>query len=321
MSAKKERVATMDIERIQEIVGNKWMFDLSRIRAEDYESLLCGLIRHAEEVDTMVISCDHYCLVSNLGTIDRLNAKRALEINDVEFLNSAYSKNKLVFQTMILALKHFLPRAKNLVRLEFRNLALNYLQVEALSKTLDKCTSLKHLIFYHVSLLDDGVAMILKEIRATPLVYLCLISCGLSDASASAIKGYLVANAGSMKRGQRGCKFACLQSLDLRENSFSYRLLLELGDVLSVIPLKVIDVRKNQMIDNEIAVNMKQTIRGVDVRVNNKKCKKFVPALPKADGEAPDEYTWDDISFVERRDSARRRKRRARNAARSRLWP
>lgn len=316
------KTVPMDSERMREIVGDKWIFDLSRIDAKDYESLLCGLIKHAEEVDSLVFSCDHYCLVTNIGTIDRWNAKKLQVVDDPELSNSAYTKNKIVFQTMILALKHFFPRAKNLVRLEFRNLALNYLQVEALSQIMDKCPTLKHLLFYHCSLLDDGIAMILKSIRAIPLVFLSLISCGLSDASASAIKAYLVANAGSMKRGQRGCKFLCLQSVDLRENIFSYRLLLELGDVLSLIPLKVIDVRKNQLIDSEIASNMKQTVRGLDVRVNNKKCKKFIPALPKADGEPPDDYAWDDITYVSRQSLSRERLRKRRSkSARSRLWP
>lgn len=268
----------MNMAELGSIVDEEWVFDISRIPANDFENVLCGLIKNAKEFSTLVFCTDYYYAMTGASPTDRLTQR---DIQDPVLLKSAFIKNKIAVPTLILALKHMLPRCENLLAIEFRNISLNSAYMQKLGTALEKARQLKHLIFNNVTIGDDGAETLFRTLKSLNLTYLCMNSCGLTDASSSNLKAFLIATARSYKRGSKGSKQNSLQALEIKDNGFSYRLLLELGDALAGIPLKVLDMRHNQLIDSEMASNMKRNIKGLDVRVNAKKCKPYVPALPK----------------------------------------
>lgn len=273
-----EHEVIMNMAELGSVVDEEWVFDISKIQANDFENVLCGLIKNAKEFSRLVFCTNYYYTTTGASPADRIAQK---DIQDLILLKSAFIKNKIAVPTLILALKHMLPRCENLLVLEFRNISLNSGYMQKLASAIEKARNLKHLLFNNVTIADDGAETLFKTVKSLNLTYLCLNSCGLTDASSSNLKAFLVATAKSYTRGSKGSKQNSLQALEIRDNGFSYRLLLELGDALARIPLKVLDMRNNQLIDSEMAGNMKRNIKGLDVRVNTRKCKPYIPPLPK----------------------------------------
>lgn len=286
-----EHEVIMSMDELASIVDEQWVFDISKISSRNFENVLCGLIKHAKEFTKLVFCMDHYHLISGVSSTSRLHPK---EIQNPVLAKSAFIKNKIALPTLILALKHMLPRCVNLLSLEFRNLSFNSAYMQKFITAIEKVRGLKHLIFNNVTIGDDGAEILFKTLKTHSITYLCLNSCGLTDASSSNLKAFLTANAKSYTRGASGSKQNTLQSLEIRDNGFSYRLLLELGDALARIPLRVLDMRHNQLIDNEMASNIKHNIKGLDVRVNDRKCKPCIPPLP-----TPVERTEDSLEQTE----------------------
>lgn len=250
-----------------------YVFDFSRIPNENGDQILATLVQMAKkDLKSLTLCLDFYYQIYEMNSsFKSVIIPGQTFANEPEMLaNSVYRKDKSALQAIIIALKYILSRSKNLEVLKLRNIPFSSNQILQISKTFEKCTSLRSLTFDNIPLFDDGFALISRAIRKVKLTQFKCQKCSLTDSSTSSIKMLLNCySTGNRKVKAKGLSNQSLQVLDLQYNSFSYRLLLDIGDVLSIIPLKILDIRFNQMIDPKIAKNMKTTIHGLDIRINS----------------------------------------------------
>ncbi|KAK8870390.1 hypothetical protein M9Y10_008272 [Tritrichomonas musculus] len=256
------------------------VFDFSRIPNKQSDKVLATLIRESKNgVRALTLCLDSYYEFYDLTSSFKPNFRtlQAVKHEPSSLANSAFRRDKTAIQSIVIALKYILSRAQCLEHLGFRNIPFDSRQLVEIGKSLEKSVSLKSLSFDNVQLYDDGFTIIAKSIRKLKMVRLECRNCNLTDSSSASIKmllNYYSVNSVGTRRSKKTSKVEftdnmSFQVLDLRYNSFSYRLLLEIGDVLSIVPLKVLDIRYNQLIDSKIASNMKSAIHGLDVRVNS----------------------------------------------------
>jgi hypothetical protein len=140
---------------------------------------------------------------------------------------------------------------------------------------LKSCASLNQIFFRAIELRDDGLHAMSASFNCEGLTALGFVGCGLTDASVGDIRAMIL----PLRDDQKTLKMFAghFQLLDLQENSFSYRLLLELGDLFSQTALRVLDLRNNQPIDKQIAINIKKAIPRLQVRINAQEYVHFVP--------------------------------------------
>ena len=156
---------------------------------------------------------------------------------------------------LMLALNRFCPRAISLQRLELRNLTLNLSHCQSLASALVNCQCLTELSFSNMPLHDDGGASIMMNLAQVPLTKLTLASCDLTDQCGSAVKALLG-------------RCSTLRRLDLKDNSFTSRILLDLEEVLGSSSLIVLNLRGNRMVDSQLAANINHVLRGLRVLVD-----------------------------------------------------
>lgn len=253
------------------------VFDFSRIPYKQGDRVLATLIHESRTGIRAITFClDSYYEFYEMTSSFKPNFRtlQAAKHEPPTLANSAFRKDKTAIQSIVIALKYILSRALNLEHLGFRNIPFDSQQLNIIGKSLEKCTSLRSLSFDNIPLYDDGFTAIAKSIRKIKLVRLECKNCNLTDQSSASIKMLLNYYSTGTRRSRKATKVEItdnesFQVFDLRYNSFSYRLLLEIGDVLSIVPLKVLDIRYNQLIDSKIASNMKTAIHGLDVRVNS----------------------------------------------------
>jgi hypothetical protein len=104
------------------------------------------------------------------------------------------------------------------------------------------------------------------------LTTLGFVNCDLTDASAGRIKAFLLREDVGDRAPKKKAKLE-LRELDLQCNSFSYRLLLDLGDALSEASLALLDLRDNQEIDPRIIANIRKVVKHLEIHVDN--CQSF----------------------------------------------
>ncbi|OHS98319.1 hypothetical protein TRFO_35263 [Tritrichomonas foetus] len=250
------------------------VFDFSRINYHQSDQVLASIVKYAKkDIQSLTVCLDMYNEIYEMNASFKPSMKNAQSLRNEPptLTNSAFRKDGSILQAIAIAMKYILPRSQNLTHLEFRNISFCTEQIQILGKALEQCTSLQSLSFDNVPLFDTGYAVIIKAIRRMKLSCLKCKSCNITDLSSSTTKMFLNYKAEGRTNKNKKSQQACLRVLDLRYNSFSYRLLLEIGDVLSIVPLKVLDLRYNQLIDSKIAKNMKNVIHGLDVRVNSAK--------------------------------------------------
>lgn len=268
----------------QELIGHSLshsdsnlVFDFSRIPKNQSDKVLATLIRDSKNGIRAITFClDSYYEFYEMTSSFKPNFRtlQAVKHEPPSLANSAFRKDNTTIQSIVIALKYILSRAQNLEHLGFRNIPFDSRQLNLIGKSLEKCISLRSLSFDNIQLYDDGFTVIAKSIRKIKLVRLECKNCSLTDQSSASIKMLLNYYSTGTRRSRKATKVEftdneSFQFFDLRYNSFSYRLLLEIGDVLSIVPLKVLDIRYNQLIDAKIASNMKAAIHGLDVRVNS----------------------------------------------------
>lgn len=253
------------------------VFDFSRVPHKQSDKVLATLIHESKTAIRALTFClDSYYefYEMNLSFKPNFRTLQTAKHEPPTLANSAFRRDKTAIQSIVIALKYILSRAQNLEHLGFRNIPFDSRQLISIGKSLEKCISLRSLSFDNVPLYDDGFTVIAKSIRKIKLVRLECRNCNLTDSSSAPIKMLLNYYSTGTRRSRKATKVEftdneSFQVFDLRYNSFSYRLLLEIGDVLSIVPLKVLDIRYNQLIDSKIATNMKSAIHGLDVRVNS----------------------------------------------------
>ena len=252
---------------------NNLVFDFSRIPETKYIQILASLVHNSKKDFKALTFClDLYNEVYEVNASIRpqLRNEQSIKGEPTTLANSAFRKDETTLQALVIALKYILPRTQTLEYLEFRNIPFTYTQIQKLGNSIAKCTPLKYLAFDNIPLNDEGFVHISKSIKKLKIISLKCKTCNLTDLSSPSVKTLL--SAGRVQKFSRS--ESGLLNLDLRYNSFSYRFLLEIGDLLSRIPLKILDLRFNQMIDTKIAKNMKSVIHGLDIRVNSMKTKK-----------------------------------------------
>jgi hypothetical protein len=255
-------------------------FMISTLPMKELEQFLCGLIRYIDSPEFLSLT---FAFDQGDSHAD-LPAKPS-------------PAAQLAVHAVVIALKHALPRARNLIRLSFQSVPFATAELPQLARAIGHTPSLRQIEFDGVPLEDEGFQIVSSVLRNMNLVSITFGKCELTDASVGAVHALLVAHQKKRKKTKRKFTLDCLESLDLQYNAFSYRLLLEIGGVLAESPLKILDLRHNQAIDRQMAVNMKRTIRGLEIRVNTQKCRAwdlFKALVAQYSGEAdvpPEEGT------------------------------
>lgn len=264
-------------------------FDLSRIPAKDFDLILNAIARYSKKhIVSLTFTLNFYFEnykgeYPNLNLdSDRIKVPRNVKMEPVILTESAYRKNPSIIDKLLNCLYMILPDAEMMRTLVFKAMILNKSQIEKIGESLNKNTSIKTVAFENCTLYDQGFSIIARSIKHLGITSFICRSCGVTDNSISTVKSLLSYHISIQKEAEWKASLEidgtvsiiCMTSVDLQNNLFSVRLLLELGDVLPDIPLTLLDIRGNQHIDEKIAMNMRRTVPHVDIKINSSQPKR-----------------------------------------------
>lgn len=259
--------------------GENFIFDISKIKDKDYEKLLASIVKLSKKkLKSLTFTLESYYQVykedipgsqanaiPHIATVIKANEPGNLK-------QSAFRKNQYWMDFLLIALRYILPRTKSLQNFGLQMFQISLTDLLKLCASLQKCNSLKYVQFHHVSIQDDGLELVTRALKGKNLTVIQFRSCGLTDVSIPSLK--LLMGGRSTIQGE---SFFTL--LDLRDNSYSYKILLELGDTLAITQLKTFDLRYNQMIDSKIVRNIRKTLPKIEILINSQKRQKKFPII------------------------------------------
>ncbi|OHT06889.1 hypothetical protein TRFO_24993 [Tritrichomonas foetus] len=262
------------------------IYDFSRIHRKEYSMILTALKKYGiKHLTKLGFSLDLYyesyksefpSLRQQEGTKVIRSVKPRVEPSILS--ESAYRKIPNAVDLLLDALDYILANSITMESLTFRSFQLTKAQIERLSNSIEKNSSLTSLTFDNVTLFDEGFSILVRRLHRPGLKALHFKNCGLTDASIDFIKSILHYHVSLQREAEWKASLEidgivdtiCLTTLDVQYNLFSVRLLMEIADILADMPLTLLDIRNNQPMDEQIASNIRKNIPHVCIKTKAK---------------------------------------------------
>lgn len=288
----KEELASLSKGDSQNLV-----YDISQMDPRDFFPLIRSIQRYGQKhIFSLTFTLDHYydyCWIEypNLKT---KSTKRRHKNKLIPFTlaNSAYRKIPNTIRQIITMLTKVLSESSTLSTLKFRSVIFNQRDKEQLFQSLSGNSSLRRLYFENVNLNDEGFGMLMKCLKHPGVTTIECRQCGLSDMSALNINQFLNYHMLLQLKGEKDddhfLKSVCLRSIDLRDNLFSTKLLLEIADILVDLPISLIDLRNNNQFDERIVSNIRRSAPHVEIRIGSDRST-FAPSKKRSGKQSSSE--------------------------------
>ena len=269
----KEELASLSKGDSQNLV-----YDISQMDPRDFFPLIRSIQRYGQKhIFSLTFTLDHYydyCWIEypNLKT---KSTKRRHKHKLIPFTlaNSAYRKIPNTIRHIITMLSKVLSESSTLSSLRFRSVIFNQRDKELLFQSLSGNSSLRRLYFENVNINDEGFGLLIKCLKHPGVTTIECRQCGLTDMSSLNINQFLNYHMLLQLKGEKDddhfLKSVCLRSIDLRDNLFSTKLLLEIADILADLPISLIDLRNNNQFDERIVSSIRRSAPHVEIRIGS----------------------------------------------------
>lgn len=266
--------------------GNgSYVFDFSRIRDDDFKSILYTIVKNCEnDITSITFSLDLFyeTYKSDLSVPAFSQKPREKEIFEpVSLETSAFRKCKKFVQALIIAIKFIFKKARNLKNFIFKSFYLPKHELISLITSLESMSQIESLSFVNTPLYEDPFRIAVSVLKNKKLSEIHFNQCGLTDSSIDDIRSILNSNIMSQKQheeearlNEESIKVRGIQLVDLRNNEFSYRIISGLCDLFQSLPCLTLDLRENQNIDSQIIRNIQRSLPQIHIIANNMKMPK-----------------------------------------------
>ena len=261
-----------DLCRIGTIKGNCAKFDLSRIFFDQFDSLvktLKALCLH--EYTGLGLTFDllsrtkHKNMQTEASKMETRTSKCRTTQGSYALSMSAISKRSGLTAKIARAVKEILSETDSISFFKLRSITFKPNDITEIADGVFACETLRVFRLCNVPLGDKGFAKICRALKRTGVVDFQCRKCMLTDKCGPdlhALISYHVSIQSeeqwkeSLANDEPDAPLVCLQTLDLRDNDFTYVLIREIFDALLDLPLKVLDFRGNPGISATIVANL-----------------------------------------------------------------
>jgi len=244
-----------EIEKIGKCYKSKYSFDVSRISEDVFNSLIKTLkVNGLRGIKGIGFNYDLF--VKTYRRIEEMKEKNPKDqANQIpcSLEASAALKAKEVTTLIVNTVIKMIENDKSIELLKFRSIPFKFSDLDLLSSCIYGNSNLRVIKFCDVPLGDKGFERLGRALRKQSVVKLQCRQCKLTDKSSIAFRSLLsfhlfVQSDYDWKTslsGAKGSNIVCLNSLDFRDNEFTYKFIEEVKDSLIDIPLKKLDLRGN----------------------------------------------------------------------------
>ena len=234
---------------------NRYVFDLSRVSVDVFESLMKSvngsLLLNSGGIG---FNCDL------LVKTDRKNEQMMADnprsnkapVYPLALQNSAAKRKKDFTKILAKTVSTALERTESMSFLKFRFIPLKYPEIEMLSAAIFANNTLRVLRFCEVPLGDKGLSRLCRALRKRSIQEVQFRKCNLTDACTYDLRSLLAFHVFVQSEEQwrdsvmgTATETVCLQSLDLRDNEFTYQFIDIIQDSILDVPLRLLDLRGN----------------------------------------------------------------------------
>lgn len=283
-------------ELIMYSLGNSddLIYDMSRIQTRDFAMIMNAIEKYAKgHLFSLMFTTDMYYEYrrSEYPFMKRKD-KRTTKGSDpavapFTLTHSAYCEDRRAISTLISVLGEVLPKSATLGTLGFRALLFGP-QFRQLSRAVSLGNSLRVLSFENCDIRDNGFALLCDAMKRPGITSLTCQGCGLSDTSIVPLCDLLRFQVSLQRKSDKEKRVCaegnCLAKLDLRDNEFTSRLLIELSDILSDLRMTDLDVRNNGEMDENVLEDLRRTVPHVKILEGEEVAKRVAKLRTKAFG-------------------------------------
>lgn len=263
------------------------VYDFSRINNKFFYQIIEGIKKYGlQHLTSLSFSLDMYyqSYKSEFPTVRPEKARVVIrsskpKMEPTVLAESCYRKISKTVENLLEALEYVLKNTTSLESLTFRSFLLTKQQIEKLGEVLEHNSTVKKLKFDNVTLFDEGFSIVIRSLHHQGLKSFYCTNCGLTDNSIPDVKSFLLFHVSLQREAEWRASLEldgivstiCLTTLDLQHNLFSVRFLMDVADVLADMPLTLLDIRYNQLMDDRIVFNIRKSIPHVAIRINEAK--------------------------------------------------
>lgn len=261
-----------DLCRIGVIKGKCAKFDLSRIFCDQFDSLMKTLKSLCiNEYTGLGLTFDllnrtkHKNMQTEASKSETRTSKRRTTQGSYALSMSAISKRSGLTGKIARALKEILMETESISFLKLRSITFKANDVCEIADGVFACDTLRSLRLCDVPLGDKGFAKICRALKKTGVVDFQCRKCGLTDRCGPDLHTLIAYHVSvqseaewrdSLSTEKSSTPLICLQTLDLRDNDFTYVLVREIFDVMLDLPLKILDFRGNPGISSTVVAEL-----------------------------------------------------------------
>lgn len=302
------------------------VYDFSRINNKFFSPIITAIKKYGlQHLTSLSFSLDMYyqSYKSEFPTVRPDKARVVIrsskpKMEPTILAESCYRKISKTVEILLDALEYVLKNTTSLETLTFRSFLLTKQQIEKLGEILEQNSTIKKLKFDNVTLFDEGFSIVIRSLHHQGLKSFYCTNCGLTDYSIADVKSFLLFHVSLQREAEWRASLEldgivstiCLTTLDLQHNLFSVRFLMEIADVLADMPLTLLDIRYNQLMDDRIVFNIRKSIPHVAIRINETKLNRITKKKrrnsihsKKVKDESDEENILESEQFVKNEDS------------------
>ena len=184
---------------------------------------------------------------------------------------SAISKRRGVTAKIAKSVKEILDVTESISFLKLRSITFMPNDLNDLADAIFACNTIKSLRLCNIPLGDKGFAKLCRALKKRGVVDLQLRKCRLTDRSGPDMHSLISYHVSVQSECQWQESLAssgvcaplvCLQTLDLRDNDFTFAFIREIFDPILDLPLKTLDFRGNPGISGSVVAALSTQMPG-----------------------------------------------------------
>ena len=253
-----------------------YKFDLSKLPFNLFDSLMKTiLVKQNKLIEGIGFNYD--LLIRTERRIIELKEKKPRDPLvtqlPVSLENSSALKKENISKLLIENISKLIKSSEILKFLKFRSIPLKFFDIDLLSENLYKNNSLRILRFCDIPLGDKGFNRLARSLRKQSIIEIQLRKCLLTDKCSNDIKSLLsfhlfIQSEHNWRESLSGFNtnnIVCLNTLDLRDNEFTFQFIKDIEDSLYDIPLKKLDLRGNLGITESFINNISNQLPNLKI--------------------------------------------------------
>ena len=282
MSAEARTLCDSELYRIGTIKGKCAKFDLSRVSYQQFDSLIRTLkLRCAHEFYGLGLTFDLLYKTKNKNIqteeskSETRTSKSRITQGSFALAMSAISKRRGVTAKIAKSVKEILDVTESISFLKLRSITFNANDINDLADAIFACNTIKSLRLCNIPLGDKGFSKLCRALKKRGVVDLQLRKCRLTDRSGPDMHSLISYHVSvqsecqwqeSLASSGVSAPLVCLQTLDLRDNDFTYAFIREIFDPILDLPLKTLDFRGNPGISGSVVAALSTQMPGTAIR-------------------------------------------------------